>query len=54
MHGRRPTSKKLPDVALDWLAVLLNAIEAGGDWPEWLLHGKASHLEKDGGGASFC
>ena len=31
----------------DWLAELLNLIEAGSPWPEGLQHSKAAYLAKD-------
>ena len=36
----------LPLCAFNWLAQLLNRIEAGASWPSDLLHGKASFLSK--------
>ena len=36
----------MPLPAFEWLASLLNRIEAGADWPSDLLHGKASFLSK--------
>ena len=39
--------RMLSDKAYEWLAVLLNTIEEGAEWPEQLLHGRAAFLEKD-------
>ena len=37
---------KLPKVAYDGLAVMLNMIEDGAEWPKGTLFGKASFLSK--------
>ncbi len=37
----------LSDLTYQWLAKMLNAIEAGSPWPLATLHAKASFLPKD-------
>ena len=37
----------LSDTTYAWLALLLNVIEDGADWPSSLLHAKAAFLSKD-------
>ncbi len=37
----------LPLIAFQWLAQLLNAIEAGHPWPSGVQHGRAVFLQKD-------
>ena len=39
--------KLLSDLTCDWLAYMLNAIEAGADWPDDLQSAKAAFLSKD-------
>ena len=38
----------LPPSAFDWIAQMFNAIENGCEWPDGMLHGKASSMSKTG------
>ena len=37
----------LSEATFDWIATLLNLIEAGSPWPDGVQHAKAAYLAKD-------
>ena len=43
----------LSDGAYGKMAELLNLVEAGGEWPQCMQHGRVAYLEKEPGGAGM-
>ena len=51
MTGWLPEERKyISPQSFDWIARILNRIQAGASWPEGAKHGRAAYLAQDPGG----